>query len=158
MESWKFYHKFLDKLGIINKLLPNGGISKALSIMLGISLVITGITLYFGSMKNLIEGDLSPITLLEALGGAGLVGVGAGLMFSGPVGLTIGLTLAIVALLTWAFQMNKTMEESILKPMANELGLDYDGMSLTQKDQIQMGYEHGGFRIFRTYKFIYKSN
>ena len=134
--SWKVGSSiinFLDKLGIINKLLPNGGISKALSIMLGISLVITGITLYFGSMKNLIEGDLSPITLLEALGGAGLIGVGAGLMFSGPVGLTIGLTLAIVALLTWAFQMNKTMEESILKPMANELGLDYDGMSLTQK-------------------------
>ena len=126
LATWKIGSSvltFLDKLGLVNNF------SGSLKILAGLSLVITGVTLLIGSFSQLIEGDFSADTILKGLGGSALVGVGASLMFSNPVGLIIGIGLA-VQVLTMAFG---NWRDEMAGKAAAELGIDYDGMNFFQK-------------------------
>ena len=114
---------FLDKIGMVSSL---GG---SLKILAGLSLVITGVTLLFGSFSKLIQGDFSAETILKGLGGSALVGVGAALMFSNPIGLIVGLGLSLLVVGT-AFG---NWRDDTARKIANELGIDYDGMNFFEK-------------------------
>ena len=114
---------FLDKIGVISNL---GGSFKILA---GLSLVITGVTLLFGSFSKLIEGDFSAETILKGLAGSALVGVGTALMFSNPIGLIVGLGLSLLVVGT-AFG---NWRDDTARKIANELGIDYDGMNFFEK-------------------------
>ena len=126
LATWKIGSSvltFLDKIGIVDDL------GSSLRILAGLSLVITGVTLLIGSFSKLIEGDFSADTILKGLAGSALVGVGASLMFSNPVGLIIGVGLA-VQVLTMAFG---NWRDEMASKAAAELGIDYDGMNFFEK-------------------------
>lgn len=114
---------FLDKIGMVSSL---GG---SLKILAGLSLVITGVTLLFGSFSKLIQGDFSAETILKGLAGSALVGVGAALMFSNPIGLIVGLGLSFLVV-GKAFG---NWRDDTARKIANELGIDYDGMNFFEK-------------------------
>ena len=114
---------FLDKIGMVSSL---GG---SLKILAGLSLVITGVTLLFGSFSKLIQGDFSAETILKGLGGSALVGVGAALMFSNPIGLIVGLGLSLLVV-GKAFG---NWRDDTARKIAAELGIDYDGMNFFEK-------------------------
>lgn len=114
---------FLDKIGMVSRL---GG---SLKILAGLSLVITGVTLLFGSFSKLIQGDFSAETILKGLGGSALVGVGAALMFSNPIGLVVGLGLSLLVV-GKAFG---NWRDDTARKIAAELGIDYDGMNFFEK-------------------------
>lgn len=126
MAGWKVGASvltFLSKIGLV-KDLPG-----ALKILTGITLMITGITLVYGSVKKMLDGDLSPLNLLKGIAGAAITGVGAGLLFGGPVGWTIGLTLALIVTTVWALKK----QEETNKHLANIMGVDYDNMGFKEK-------------------------
>lgn len=114
---------FLSKLGVVQNL------AGALKILAGVSLIITGVTLFIGSYKKLLDGDFSAETILKGLAGAALVGVGAALIFSNPVGLIVGLALGLMvverAVSNW--------RDDIARQAAAEMGIDYDGKNLFEK-------------------------
>lgn len=115
--------QFLDKIGAIKDL------SGSLRILAGISLIITGVTLFIGSYKKLLEGDFSAETILKGIAGGALVGVGAALIFSNPIGLIVGLALSLLvvekAVSNW--------RDDIARNAAKEMGVDYDGKNLFEK-------------------------
>ena len=116
--------KFKESLEKLNKINPEG-----IQIALGITLLITGITLAYGSIKNTLNGDLSSENLLKGIAGGALAGVGAGLLVSNPVGWTVGIGLIAVVTYTWVFKK----DQELMKQFAASEGLEYDGMSLKQK-------------------------
>lgn len=128
--TWKISSKvttFLSQLGVLQK-------SKALQIALGLTLAITGITIVYGSVKSILNGDLSAGNLIKGLAGSAIAGVGAGLLFTGPVGWTVGIALAVIVTATYLFKK----DQEIIHQLAEAEGIDYDGMSLSQKLQYRL--------------------
>ena len=126
MAGWKVGSsvlEFLSKIGIVKNL--SGG----LKILAGLTLSITGITLAYGSVKKMLDGDLTAENLLTGLGGSALAGIGAGMLFGGPVGWTVAIALALVVFITWVF--NK--QEDFNKTLAAGLGVDYENMTFSEK-------------------------
>lgn len=120
----------LKWISSVKDAIANLGISAGtISILAGLALTITGITLVYGSIKKMLKGDLSPGNLLKGLAGALLVGVGTGLMFTPVVGIVLGISVAGV--IGQVYLAKKV--EPIMKTMAEELGIDYDGMNFFQK-------------------------
>lgn len=116
--------QFLDKIGVVKDL------SGSLRILAGISLIITGVTLFIGSYKKLLlEGDFSAETILKGIAGGALVGVGAALTFSNPIGLIVGLGLSLLVV-GKAFS---NWRDDIARNAAKEMGVDYDGKNLFEK-------------------------
>lgn len=115
--------------------------SKSLQIMLGITLLITGITMVYGSVKKILEGDTSIQNLLLGLFGAGTAGVGAGMVASGlglasagPIGWTIGIALALVVAISWIIKK----DEEIYTQVAQAQGLNYDKMGFWDKQKLHL--------------------
>lgn len=62
----------------------------SMKMALGLTMSIAGITLVYGSIKKMIEGDFSPETILEAIGGSALTVVGGILTFKSILNLNLG--------------------------------------------------------------------
>lgn len=115
--------------------------SSALKIALGLTLAISGIKIVFGSIEKMLNGDLSVQNLLLGLFGAGAAGLGGGLIASGlglasagPIGWTIGIALALVVALTWAFKK----DEELYTQIASAQGLDYNEMGFWDKQKLHI--------------------
>ena len=118
-------------VGILSKLLGWNGIqeSAALKIGLGITLLITGVALVFGSIHKTLTEGATIESLLQGIFGAGLAGIGAGLLFSGPVGWTVFGVLTLIVTTVWLFKKNW----EALDKLAEAQGWDYDGMTFKEK-------------------------
>jgi len=126
MAAWKVGSnviEFLNNIGVVKDL------SKGLTILAGLTLSITGITLAYGSVNKMLEGDLSAENLLKGLGGAALAGVGAGLLFGGPVAWTVAILLSLIVFTVWAVEKQEEQNKKIAKLM----GVDYDNMGFREK-------------------------
>lgn len=129
--------------GILGKILnwDDSKKSESLKIGIGITLLITGITLAFGSIKKMLEGDLSVQNLLLGLFGAGAAGVGAGMVASGlglaaagPIGWAVAIALAITVLATWIYKK----DDELYTKIAEAQGLDYKDMSFWDKQKLHI--------------------
>jgi len=123
--TWKISSKvtsFLSGLDLLTK-------GEALQATVGLTLAITGITIVYGSVKSILNGDLSAGNLIKGLAGSAVAGIGAGLLFTGPVGWTVGIALALIVTYTWVFKK----DQELMRQLAEAEGLDYDGMNLQQK-------------------------
>ena len=114
---------FLSNLGLIKNL------SNALLGLAGAISLVAGSVLAILSVKSILEGDLSLSNLLKGYIGGALAGIGAGILFGGPVGWTVGIAIAFIVTVTWAFKKDQEM----IHQFAEAEGIDYDGMSLSQK-------------------------
>lgn len=65
----------------------------SMKMLLGLTMSIAGITLVYGSIKKMINGDFSPETILEAIGGGALTVVGGILTFKSVLNLNLGSTI-----------------------------------------------------------------
>lgn len=107
-----------------------------LAIAAGLTLTITGITLFYGSMKKMLNGDLTAENLLKGLAGAGTTGLGIGLLalpFGAsllPVTLTVAIALSLVLVGTYLY---KWEEKNLYKPLADKMGMDWDGANFLKK-------------------------
>lgn len=113
---------FMKNFGLLTK-------TGAFKASVALTLLITGISVIFQGMKNIIKGDLSPVNLLKGLLGSAVAGVGTALLTTNPIGWTVGIALALITAVTYIFKTH----DKILKTLAEAEGLDYDGMSLIQK-------------------------
>ena len=138
--AWKISNSVintLDKLFNFSKETK----SSALKIAIGLTLMISGITIAFGSEKKILEGDLSVQNLLLGLFGAGAAGVGAsmvasgmGLAASGPIGWTVAIALTLILLTTWAIKKDEQMYPKI----AEAQGLEYKDMGFWDKQKLHI--------------------
>lgn len=139
LNAWKIGNKVIDALDKIFKISDETKKS-SMKILLGITLLISGVKIVFGSIQKMLEGDLSVQNLLIGLFGAGAAGVGGGLIASGaglasagPIGWTIGIILGLAVLGVWVYKTN----EDLHKKIAEAQGLDYDGMNIIDKLKFQ---------------------
>lgn len=92
----------LDNLGTIGKLLKGS---------LGLAFEITGAILIFKGIKKVIDEGLTPTSLLELIGGTGLIAVGAAIQFSSTLPLKIGAEVSVA--LAAGFLMYKGIKKAL---------------------------------------------
>lgn len=136
--AWKVGSNVINALDKIFDLTTNQKKS-SMEILMGITLIITGLTTYIGSAKKMLQGDLSIQNLLIGIFGAGttgggvaLVAKGLGLATAGPIGLAV--TLLLTLLLIGGYALKK--DDEFYKKVAEEKGWDWDGLSF--KDKVKM--------------------
>ena len=135
--GWKISNSLT---GILGKLLGLTGAEQAatLQVLMGLTLIITGVTLAVGSIKKMLQGDLSIGNLLAGLFGGVLAGAGGAMvtiaLLGSPIGMIIGIALILAVAITWMFKK----EDDIYQKIAEAQGLDYDGMTFSDKIQLRM--------------------
>jgi hypothetical protein len=138
--TWKISNKVINTLDKIFQF-SDGTKSSALKIALGLTLLISGIKLVWGSVEKMLNGDLSVQNLLLGLFGAGAAGLGAGMIASGlglaaagPIGWAVAIALAITVLATWIYKK----DEELYTKIAAAQGLEYKDMSFWDKQKLHI--------------------
>lgn len=133
--AWKIGSNVINALDKIFDLSKSAKKS-SMEILMGITLIITGLTTYLGSGKKILEGDLSIQNLLTGIFGAGATGAGVGLVAkglglatAGPIGLAV--TLALTLILLGGYLLKK--DDEFYRKVAEAKGWDWDGMSFGDK-------------------------
>ena len=109
------------------------GLKTHSKILIGLGLVITGISIMYGGFDRMLKGDLSPTNLLKTLFGAAVTSVGAGLLFGNPVGLTVMAVLTLLTMIVYSF----TALDDTMKKYAKENGMDYENKTFIEKLELQ---------------------
>lgn len=111
--TWKVGKSVLNFLDQIIDIDKKGSMKQ----LLGLTLMISGLTLMYGGLKKVMEGDISPTSILEVVFGGVATYIGASFLFKVPVSASITLLLALnITLLTsiigwWNKYYDETKQE-----------------------------------------------
>lgn len=147
----EFIKKVQSLLDVFNSL---GKVGEWLKTALSLAFTIAGAYLIWQGIQHAIESDFDGKSLLEIIGGTGLIAVGAALKFASMVPLQLGLELSLAIASVWLLYHNikkmingEITPETVLETVAGAVGLFTAGVFIfktIKKLRIKTDLEIGG--------------